>query len=324
MVAARSVPIGTFIVVALLSLHATAQAKLCGDDVAGADVPCACGDVVVSDVTITDDPVARGACAGDGLMVRALDAQTGITVDLAGATLQGDGTGTGILAIYGGAGGVRIVSTGTAATIDNFRDGIAAHGSESLSLLEHVQVRRSARDGVRVHAENYQVRNVDVRTSGRDGFAIMGGRFRVADTLAATNARHGYFVMGRNGLLGLGGHGIAARGNGGAGIQVGGDTHQIVECIATSNNKQGLHVLGDSHEIIGCEADENLGDGIMGMGTRWRVGGNRASSNGGNGIDVRGPNLTDLGRNTGAGNGSLVVEPQTPVQCQFNGSPCRE
>lgn len=324
MVATRSVRTGTFIVVALLSLGASAQAKLCGDDVAGADVPCACGDVVVSDLTITDDPVARGACAGDGLMVRALDAQTAITVDLAGATLRGDGTGTGILAIYGGAGGVRIVSTGAAATIDNFRDGVAAHGTDSISLLEHVNVTRSARDGVRIHAENYQVRNVDVRASGRDGFGIMGGHFRVADTLAATNARHGYFIMGRNGMLGLSGHGIAARGNGGAGIQVGGDTHQIVECSATSNNKQGVHALGDGHEIFGCEADENLGDGIAGMGNRWRVGGNRAQSNGGNGIDVRGPNLTDLGRNTGAGNGSLVAEPQIPVQCRFNTDTCRE
>ena len=44
---------------------------------------------------------------------------------------------------------------------------------------------------------------------------------------------------------------------------------------------------------------------------------------GGDGIDVRGPNLTDLGRNRGAGNGSLVVEPQVPVQCQVNGASCR-
>lgn len=324
MPAARSIRTGTFIAIGLLSLVATAHAKLCGDDVDGLDVPCACGDVVVSDVTLADDPVARATCAGDGLLVRALDPHAEITVDLAGATLRGDGTGIGILVIFGGASGARVVSSGAPATIDKFRDGVAAHGSQSLSLLEQVTITRSARDGVRVHAENYQVRNVDVRASGRDGFGIMGGRFRIADTTAVTNARHGYFVMGRGGALGASGHGIAARGNGGAGLMVGGDTHQIVDCIANTNNKQGLHVMGDGHEIIGCEADENLDDGIMGMGNRWRVGGNRASNNGGNGIDVSGPNLSDLGRNTAAGNGSLVTEPQTPVQCQFNLSPCRE
>ena len=32
-------------------------AKNCGDDVAGQDVPCACGDTVVSDVALNGDPV---------------------------------------------------------------------------------------------------------------------------------------------------------------------------------------------------------------------------------------------------------------------------
>ena len=42
-----------------------AHAKLCGDNVGGHDVPCACGDVVVSDLTLTDDPVARTVCPHD-------------------------------------------------------------------------------------------------------------------------------------------------------------------------------------------------------------------------------------------------------------------
>jgi hypothetical protein len=310
--------------VVLLALCAPARGKLCGDDVDGADVPCACGDIVVSDLVIGNDPVARDTCAGDGLMVRAMDNDDAITIDLAGATLRGDGSGSGILALYGGPGGARIISSGARATIDRFRDGIAAHGSESLAVLENVNVTRSSRDGVRVHAENYQVRQVDVRSSGRDGFGIMGGHFRLADTLAGTNARNGYFIMGRNGVVGVPGRGVAARGNGAAGLLVGGDSHQIVDCIATSNNKQGVRLQGDGHEVIGCQTDENLGDGITGMGNRWRVGGNRAASNGGHGIDVRGPNLTDLGRNSGVGNGSLVAEPQTPVQCRFNNGACRE
>ncbi len=324
MSAARVFRTGSLIALALLSLNSTAAAKLCGDDVNGADIPCACGDVVVSDLVITDDPIALNECSGDGLVVRALDARAAITIDLAGATLRGDGNGTGILSLYGGTGGTHIISTGARATVDQFRDGIAAHGSDSLAVLENVTITRSARDGVRVHSEGYTVRNVDVRSCGRDGFGIMGGHFKLADTMAGTNARHGYFIMGRSGLIGLKGHGAAARGNGSAGFMVGGDTHQFVECVATSNNKQGLHIQGDGHELIGCQSEENLGDGIAGMGNRWRIGGNSAMNNGGDGIDVRGPNLTDLGRNSGAGNGSLVVEPQVPVQCQVNGASCRQ
>ena len=324
MSADRALRTGTFIVVTWLAVCAPAVGKLCGDDVDGTDVPCACGDIVVSSLVVSDDPIARGQCPGDGLIVRALDSRAAITIDLAGATLRGSGGGTGILTLYGGRGGARIVSSGARATVDQFRDGIAAHGSESLASLQNVNVTRSGRDGVRIHAENYQVRDVDVRNSGRDGFGIMGGHFRITDTLAGTNARNGYLVMGRNGMLGVAGHGVVARGNGGAGLMMGGDTHQIVDCIASSNNKQGIHLQGDGHEVIDCQADENLGDGIAGMGNRWRVGGNHASYNGGNGIDVRGPNVADLGRNTGAANGSLVAAPLVPVQCQFSGKPCRE
>lgn len=316
--------LGILLLVASCSYSVTVQAKLCGDDVAGRDVSCACGDTVVSNVTLADDPVTRDKCTGNGLVVRALDQSAVLTVDLAGRTLRGDGSGVGILVIYGGPGGARIVSTGTRATIDQFRDGVAAQGSDSLSVLQDVNVVRSSRDGVRIHAESYQVRNVDVRTSGRDGFGIMGGHFRVVDTLAGANARNGYFVMGRNGMIGLAGHGNAARGNGAAGFNIGGDTHQIVDCVASSNNKQGLHLMGDGHDVIDCHADENLDDGFMGMGNRWRVGGSSAASNGGDGIDVRGPNIADLGRNSGAGNGSLITAPRTAIQCQFNGAPCRE
>jgi hypothetical protein len=310
--------------VALSSYGAAALATLCGDDVGGRDVPCACGDTVVSDLTLSGDPIAADTCVSDGLIVRALDATAAITIDLAGHTLQGKGNGTGILVIYGGPGGARIVSSGTRATIEEFRDGVSAHGGDSLSALEDVIVLRSARDGVRVHADGYQVRNVDARASGRDGFAIMGSRFRVVGTLAGANARNGYFVMGRNGMLGLTGQENAARGNGAAGFMIGGDTHQIADCIASMNNKEGLHLFGDGHDVIDCQSDDNLGDGFMGMGNRWRVGGNSASNNGGNGIYIRGPNLTDLGRNVGRGNGSLIAPPRTVVECEINGVACRQ
>ena len=54
--------------VAVLGMASAAAGKLCGDDVDGADVPCACGDVVVSSTVLDDDPVVSGApCAHDGL-----------------------------------------------------------------------------------------------------------------------------------------------------------------------------------------------------------------------------------------------------------------
>ena len=51
--------IGAACAVSLLVLFTVspAQAKLCGDDVQGQDVPCACGDTLVSGVVLSDDPV---------------------------------------------------------------------------------------------------------------------------------------------------------------------------------------------------------------------------------------------------------------------------
>ena len=63
--------------VAVLLVAPQAGAKLCGDNVGGRDVPCACGDTVVSDVTLGDDPVVDAVCPADGLIVRAPSSRWG-------------------------------------------------------------------------------------------------------------------------------------------------------------------------------------------------------------------------------------------------------
>src|SRR5260221_9488664 len=90
-------------------------AKLCGDDVDGHDVPCACGDVVVSSVALASDPILGGRCPHDGLIVRAPDAARTVVIDLQGHTLRGSGTGVGIRLVAGGQGGARGISSGGAA-----------------------------------------------------------------------------------------------------------------------------------------------------------------------------------------------------------------
>src|SRR5690349_7273720 len=135
-----------------LALPATALAKLCGDDVAGQDVPCACGDVVVSDVALGDDPVTQQPCPGDGLVVRAAAAGHGVTIDLRGRTLRGSGHGVGVWVLAGGPGGARVVSTGGPGTVDGFRDGVVANGNDTLALLDGIVATANGRDGVRVEA----------------------------------------------------------------------------------------------------------------------------------------------------------------------------
>src|SRR6266404_1720837 len=169
---------------ALSLVSMPAAAKLCGDAVEGKRVPCACGDTVVTDVALSDDPVTTTVCSGDGLIVRAADASTAITIDLQGKTLRGTGHGAGVWLLLGGAEGARLISTGGRATIDGFRDGIVGHGSGTVAVIENVVVARNARDGVRVNGFGYQVRASEARDSGRDGFSLGGKSFQLTSTHA--------------------------------------------------------------------------------------------------------------------------------------------
>ena len=126
-------------------------------------MPCACGDVVASDVVLgSADPVTQGPCPADGLIVRAPQAAAGVTIDLHGQTLRGDGRGAGLLLLDGAA---RVVSTGGPATLSGFKDGVFAHGDTAVALVADLVVEARRRDGVRIEAPG-----------GRDSQRGGGGR----------------------------------------------------------------------------------------------------------------------------------------------------
>jgi len=104
----------------------------------GGGVPCACGDRVVSDRTLRGaDPVTRTACPADGLVVA-----VGVSLDLGGATLRGQGAGVGVR-IEAGATGVRVQR----GKITGFATGVHGEGTTGVYLAD-VQVLDSGQDGV--------------------------------------------------------------------------------------------------------------------------------------------------------------------------------
>jgi len=297
-------------------------AALCGDNVDGRDVPCACGDVVVSDVALGADPVVQGPpCAHDGLIVRAPDALRGVVIDLRGATLRGSGDGAGIRIVDGGRGGAQIISSGGPATITGFSDGITARGSDTVALIEDVVIGGSRRDGVRVSSSDFEIRRVEVRTAGRDGFALGGRDFRIAQTRAADCSRFGYSVMGTGGQIGRPGAGNMAERSGLAGFNVMGSGHALADCTALFGRKAGVHLQAAGLDVRGCHASDNGGDGIEGLGNAWHLGGNVAMRNAGDGITVRGVGLVDDGGNHGADNHGME-RARGAVQCAISGTPC--
>jgi len=298
------------------------HAKLCGDNVQGLDVPCDCGDTVVSDVALSDDPVTSTVCPGDGLIVRAVGA-AGITIDLSGKTLRGSGQGTGLWVLFGGAGGARVVSTGPAARLEGFRDGVVAQGSDSLALLDNVVAAGSRRDGVRVHGGNYSVNATQVVDSGHDGFALGGHDFQITASHALHSGRYGYFVMATRGAVGMPGAGNTSQGSGEAGFAISGMWISVSDCVASAAAKNGVELGGMEVTVEGCVASGNIQSGIVGDGSTWRLGNNHAVGNGYDGLVIHGMAMTDEGGNGGAGNrGQRWHRPA--VQCTINGVTCAQ
>lgn len=303
-------------------MAAPVSAKLCGDDVEGADVPCACGDIVVSSVVLDADPVVHGTpCTHDGLVVRAPETRRAVIVDLHGATLRGSGGGVGIRIIAGGPGGGRVISSGAPGTIAGFGDGIVARGSDTVALIEDVVVSDSRRDGLRISGPDFAIRRVAVRGAERDGFALGGRGFRIVETRAENCGRFGYSVMGHAGQIGSPGAGNVAERSGDVGFNIMGGGHSLADCTAAFGLKSGVHLQALDLDVRGCRATDNGGDGIEGVGSQWRIAGNEALRNAGDGIAVRGVGLLDEGGNRGADNRGEAGTREV-VQCVIAGAPC--
>lgn len=317
----RVLLVGLFAAGAVLGSGGAATAKRCGDDVDGADVPCACGDEVVASTILGDDPVVRATCPFDGLLIRTRDGATAVVLDLAGHTLRGDGRGIGLRVLNGGPGGASIISRGGPGALDGFDDGIVARGQDGIALVEDVAIRGSRRDGLRVTGRDFAVRRVTVAGAARDGFALGGSGFEISDTHAEDCGRFGYLVMGDSGVIGGPGNGNVADRSGMAGFNLMGLGHTLAECTARGGRKDGVVLQASQLDVRGCEARDNDGDGITGTGSRLHLAGNQAVGNGGDGVAVRGQDLVDGGGNRGADNRGAGRE-RTAIQCAIGGATC--
>jgi hypothetical protein len=233
-------------------LAGTASAKLCGDDVDGRDVPCACGDVVVSDLRLDDDPVASAACPGDGLVVRARPGATrGLHIDLRGRTLRGSGRGRGLWIVAGGPGGAHVESSTQPALVEGFGEGIVAVGQDALGSARGLHVDRPQRTGVRVHGRGWSLVDVSVTDAGGDGFSLGGSDFRVDGTRAVRSRASGYAIAGRKGVLGEVG-GLVAEDSGADGLALLGTGHRLAKCNVTASRRRDVRISARDAVVTDC------------------------------------------------------------------------
>lgn len=242
-------------------IAAAAHAADCGDDVHGVRVPCRCGDTVVSDTVLrATDPISfSGRCRGDGLIVRASDFADTVVLDLAGLSIVGSETGTGIDVDRGGSEGALIVGGhgGQLGQIVAFNVGVRARDPAALRRLESIELKGNRREGLQLRTAGAMIVGVHALRNGSDGFRITGRGGRVlhseaiengaagirayvydliVDARAVGNARHGIVIGGyRNDL-----RGSVARDNQGYGVLLAGQQHRTNDVVAEGNSTGGV------------------------------------------------------------------------------------
>ncbi|MFN2428008.1 MAG: hypothetical protein ABR587_16345 [Candidatus Binatia bacterium] len=239
----------------LALLPGFSQAGACGDNIHGERVACSCGDQVVADVVLQqDDPVVLGPCSGDGLLIKLPTGVDGITINLGGHRISGNGGGTGIRVVDGGRLGSVIVggTDGARGEITGFRTGISAHGTAVLREVRGLDVRGNRSDGLRMRSNDVLVIDVNSEGNGGDGMAVSGRDVEVADVTASDNVGDGVRVRGS-------GVKVAAEtmGNLGNGAVVSGRNSRADAVRSTNNGGVGLITSGSGSEVGRVHAQEN-------------------------------------------------------------------
>ncbi len=182
--------------IALMAAVSPAQAGLCGDDVGGVRVACACGDFVVSDATlVATDPVVTTRCGSDGLIIQSSELidSGSLTLDLGGLSITGSGVGIGILVSNGGADGAVIAGGPDPARpgqVVGFGSGLRVRTQRALRALSNVDFRGNQVDGVALRSLNTEVTAVRAFSNGRDGVRISGRKATLDAIEADGNGRH--------------------------------------------------------------------------------------------------------------------------------------
>ena len=223
----------------------------------GGATPCACGNRVVADRTLTSaDLVTTTVCTGNGLFVA-----NGVKLNLGGRTITGDGGAADVgIMIEGGANNV-VIQGGR---VTGFGTGIATFNATVGSKLTGLQILSNG-EGINISASSTTVTQSVIRRNDGDCLILLNGP-QVEDLNTVSlircedNGGNGLVVFGvmntvaRNVLLRNGGDGAIIGGagdiidrnqskyNGGSGYDIVGLNHAATLNIAQSNGADGFTV----------------------------------------------------------------------------------
>ncbi len=223
----------------------------------------ACGDVIMHDIVVANDPPS--SCSGDGLVVGA----NNVSINMAGHTLTGSAGGYGINA-FG-----RLGFTVTNGNIRGFSFGLIV--SEPNATVTRMRVSAAGVYGIYVsRSERALVSGNVVFDTGSSGMFLEGDRLRAT--------------------------GNVVRQSGGAGMVIGGDHVSISGNRTVNNATYGIYLTTTRAAVTGNASDQNGNSGLATANDpAAMVRSNRANYNGSLGIDAA-SSVTDDGGNTAKGN----------------------
>jgi hypothetical protein len=236
----------------------------------------ACAQTVTTNAVLTQDLV----CSGNGIDIGA----SGITIDLKGFTVRGDG----------GVGDHGIDDTG---------------GHDRVTLKNGVV--RGFYDGIRAEsADRFSVTNVVASGNTVWGIIVFGNDASVSSSTASGNAQYGIGVAGERAAI----KSSTAAGNTYVDVSVTGDFGRVTS-ITASGSQYGISIGGDGVSVKSSTASGNGFDGIFVDGDAAKLSGNDAHGNGflggatdlgGLGIRVQNYVTPPVGKNVARGNDDLA------------------
>lgn len=345
----RMIVSGLLGIIAAVALAGFAWAADCGDTAGpgGTDVPCSCGDTLVTNTTLVSpnsdpvngDPVVStvGAdtCPGDGLLM-APPTLTRMTLNLGGNAIRGSGIAGSVgLKIIGA--GVRVnIRNGT---LRNFETGLTNVGSGTGDArVREISAVHNA-DGIKFEGNSHELDSNQALDNTNIGIQVTGNSNVLIFNQASRNGSNGIEVVGNQNRLDTNrvnrnlGSGIVADGDrnvvsrsvaensGVDGIQVVGNgdgdpaTLEVWKNKATKNTRNGITIDGNDLEISANQGNGNRADGISIVGTGNHIDANVMRENKGDGLIATGGGNFDDGGNLGKKNGG--------VQCQIDDVACK-
>jgi hypothetical protein len=239
----------------------------------GGSTPCACGDTLVASRTLDSDPVVRGVCPGDGLIV----GQSDVVLTIRGGnTIRGSGTGTGVL-VGAGVNGVTVRSGG----VTGFAAGVRAAGNDG-GTFSGLVLRGNVEVGLDLTGAGNTIDRVIAETNGV-GIAVDGDGN----------------VVSRSRALGSGETGVAATGAG----------NTVARNVVERSAGRGMGVDGAGARVERNQIGSTGDDGLVVTGTGHLVSRNVIKLTGGDGLAVEAAGGTTVSRNqTDRSGGFGIVE----------------